>query len=300
MKFKSRYIFMVALSLAGLTASAQAGATEDFAIKATADIGLGKAMSTGYALPGLSAKSSSSDFGVDFGWTFWRQAQNSLEANIGLRYGRTSLKADVSDMDYHYAAPGSADMDNVAYIRYYELDDLHQKVVTDRLAIPLYLNYRYEINDRFSVHALAGMKLGFNVSSKIAQSGCKVYSYGVYPEYDDLMIDASYMNEFGSSTLGRDRAFKPETNTVTFSLMAGVGAEVHVWGPLSADLTFRYEGAVNNIYKSAKSRITTFEADNVPVSYTVAQGQKVKSLSDYLTSSKLSRISCAISLIYRF
>ncbi len=54
------------------------------------------------------------------------------------------------------------------------------------------------------------------------------------------------------------------------------------------------------MYKSTKSGLNTFDAKNAPVRYTVAKGQQVEALSSYLTSSKLSRFSIAISAIYHF
>lgn len=300
MKYRVRYIAMAVAMLSAFTASAQNAVNERFAIKATADIGIGNALSTGFALSGMDTKSSSSDFGVDFGWTFWKHNHNSLEVNIGLGYGRTSLTADLSKLDYHYAAPAEADMDNEPYIRYYELKGMHQKIVSDRMTLPVYLNYRYEISRIFSVHALAGFKFGFNVSSKLDDVKGNVFSYGIYPQYDNLMIDASYMNSFGEAVLDSDQAVKPATNGVTASLMAGVGAEIRIWGPLAADVTLRYEGAMNDTFKSEYSKTGSFDAENAPVSYTVADGQKVQALSGYLSKSKMSRLSCGISLICRF
>lgn len=302
MKFLSRHILVIAALVPVFSAWSQSNANgkEDFSIKANANIGLGNAMNAKYALPEISSKASASDFGIDFGWTFWRQRQNSLEANIGLGYGCTALKAKLPDLDYHYSAPATADMDNEPYIRYCELDGINQKISTGTLSIPVYLTYRYEINDRFSLHALAGMKLGFNVSSKINKSGAKAFCYGVYPQYDDLMIDAPYMNDFGESELGCDQTLKPEVNSAIFSLMAGVGAEARVWGPISAGITFKYEGALSNLYKTIKSDFSTFNPENVPVRYTVAEGQKMMPLSSYLNSSKLSRFAISISLLYHF
>ncbi len=300
MKMKTLYISMIVALLPVFSAGAQSETNEKFAIKATADIGLGRAMSVDCALDNMSAKSSASDFGIDFGWTFWTQRENSLEANIGLGYGSCSLKTSIPGLDYNYSAPAAADMDNVPYIRYYEVEDLHQKIRTNRLVIPIYLNYGYEINERVVLHALLGVKLGFNLSSKITESGCKVFSYGVYPQYDNLMIDASYMNEFGHSVLDKSSTLTSEANGVTASLLTGVGAEVRIWGPVSAELSFRYECGLNDMYKKMKSAPATFSYDNAPVTYTVVDGQKVAALSKYLTRSKISRLSCGISLIYRF
>lgn len=300
MKYNLRYIIMAVAMLSIATASAQSEISEKFAIKATADIGLGNVMQTKYALPNMSSSSSSSNFGVDFGWTFFQVKNHSLEANLGFGYGSTSLTADMSKLDYHYSAPAAADMDMEPYIRYYELSGLHQKIRANILTLPIYLNYRYQINKIVSLHALVGVKLGFNVSSKVNEAHTSAFSYGIYPQYDNLMIDASYMNDFGESVLGTDQALKPEANGVTTSLLAGLGAEVKIYGPLSADVTLRYEGGINDMFKGVSSKLASFDAENAPVKYTVADGQQMTALSSYLCKSKISRLSIAVSLLYRF
>ncbi len=300
MNFKSRYILVVAALIPAFSAGAQDWQNNNFSIKASADIDLVNNMKIDCALPNMSTKSSSSYFGIDFGWTFWKQCNSSFEANIGLGYGRTSLKAKLPELDYHYSAPAAADMDNEPYIRYYELDGLKQTITTDRLAVPIYVTYHYHFNEILSVHALVGLKVAFNVSSKIAKSEGNAFSYGVYPQYDNLMIDAPYMNCFGESRLESDQTLKPKVYLASPSLMAGVGAEVRIWGPISADLTIKYEEVVSNMYKWTASKNSDFNAENAPVRYTVAEGQKVTPLSSYLTTSTLSRLNCSISLLYRF
>lgn len=300
MKLKSLYFTLAVSLLPFVTAAAQDGSSERFAVKLGADIGLGQALSVNNSLPGMSSKTSGSDFGVDFGWTFWSRYQHALEANLGLNYGRISVKADLPGLEYSYAAPASADMDGVPYIRYYELDAMRQKLSIGRLNIPLYLKYSYRINDRFRVHALAGLKTSVNASSSISSSSGTVFSYGVYPEYDNLMIDASYMNEFGESVIDASVTSKPDVHSATFSLLGGIGAEVHIWGPISAEATFKYEGGLNNTFKRWMKAPEVFSSENSPVTYTVADGQTAKSLSHYMTHSKLSRLSLEISVVYHF
>ncbi len=283
--------------------SAQAQTTEPgekFAIKATADIGIGKVLNTKSNLSDLSYKSSGSDFGIDFGWKFWNRKSNSLEANIGVGYSHTSLTADLGKLNYNYSASALADMDGVPYIRYYELGGIHQKIAAERVSVPIYLNYQYQFSKVFGIHALAGIKLGFNVSSKVKETNGTVFSYGVYPQYDNLMIDAPYMNEFGEAILDTDRTRKPEANSLTTSCLLGVGAEVRVGGPFAIDVSLRYEGGFNDMFKKAYNSSAAFNAENAPVRYTVAEGQTAASLSNYLNSSKIAKLSCAISLICRF
>ncbi len=291
---------MAVAMLPAFAVLAQGSGEERFAIKPTVEIGFGDALSTGNAMPGMSTKSSSTDFGVDFGWTVWRSRSNSLEVNFGLGYGSTSLTADLGKLDYHYSAPAAADMDNDTYIRYYELSAMHQKIQAGRVTLPIYLNYRYETSRVVSLHALLGMKFGFSASSKVSQSSGTAYSYGIYPQYDNLLINATYMNEFGTTTLGADRTLKPETNGCTASLLVGAGAEIRLWGPLALDITLRYERGFNDVFKTAAGSVASIDADNAPVTYTVAEGQTVRPLSSYLGGSKISRLSAALSLICRF
>lgn len=300
MKYNVRYIAMVVAMLPGFMATAQTPDNNRFAVRATAEVGLGNSLYTDHVLPEMELKSSSSDYGVSFGSTIWKKNRSSIETNVGLAYGRISLTADLAKMAYHYSAPATADMDNVPYIRYYRIDALSQKIRVERLTLPIYLNYRFQVNKVMSLHALLGFKVGFNVSSKIADTKGEVFSYGIYPQYDDLMIDAPYMNEFGEATLTTGQTFKPRTNDVTLSFMGGLGAEIRIFGPLAVDISVRYEGGISDIFKSELSDVVSYNVDNVPVSYTVAEGQTVEAIPRYLSISKMSRLSLGASLIYRF
>ena len=72
------------------------------------------------------------------------------------------------------------------------------------------------------------------------------------------------------------------------------GAEFRIYGPLTADLSFRYNAGLTNLYKGGTT------TDIAPVSYTVADGQQVLPLCDYFKTSKLSMISLQLARIYRF
>lgn len=292
---------LLSLALTTVVASAQTISDTKFAIKPTADFGLGNTLSLDYAIPGLTGKdSSANEFGIDFGFKIWQLGKNSLEANIGVAFGKIPLTLDLAKMDYHYDAPAEADMDNEPYIRYYELAGIHQEISTKRLSVPLYVNYKYQICKWVGVHAMLGYKFGVCFSPVVSNSIGNVFSYGVYPQYDNLMIDAPYMNGFGETSLSKAQTLKPQVNSFTSAFLVGAGAEVAIWGPLSVDVSLRFEGSMNNIFKGSKSDTGNFDAVNAPVTYTVATGQQVKPLSHYLTLSQFSRLSLAASLIYRF
>ncbi len=280
-------------------ASAQTTDDDKYAIRATAEKNIANALLVDYAVPGMSTSSSSWDYSLEFAWEIWKQGKNVLEANVGLGYGSTTLKAHLPVTDYHYDAPVEADMDAVPYIRYYNLDGLSQKIKTQRFTLPLYVNYRYKFSKVFSLHALFGFRFGFNFKSKLDNEETKVFSYGVYPQYDDLMIDAEYMNEFGARSVGA-KAASPRFNVFNPAFLFGLGAEFRIYGPIALDLSVKYEGGMEDMFKAPVCDITNFDALNAPVTYTVAEGQKVTSLSSYLSMSKMSNLSYAISILYRF
>ncbi len=300
MKFKIAYIVIASALFPAFTGRAQCDCKEDFAIKAVADIGLGKGMDVDGVFPDMTTKSSSHNFELDFGWTFWKQDMNYLEANIGIGYGCTYLKANAPGLDYHYSAAADADMDGDTYIRYYDVKDLHQKIQVESVTLPIYLKYRYRFSKVFSLHAVAGVRLRFNTSSKVSECTGKADSYGVYPQYDNLLIDASYMNMFGETSLDQDRVLAPAVNKCTTSILAGIGADFDICGPLAGSLSLNYERGLKDMFKKGVRDLSGIDAMTAPVTYTVAEGQTVRPLSSYLTRSKISRFSLSVALIYRF
>lgn len=283
--------------LTSLSANAQ-----KYAVKAYGDIGLGKGMSMTTALPGMTSKSSSNGFGVDFGWTFWTKDANSLEANIGLGYRLASATFDIASMSYNYSAPATADQDGNPYQRYTTLSNVHQKINLGYFNIPIYLQYQYRATSWLGVHADFGFGLGFKCAGSVGSTTGMANTYGVYPEYDDLVIKADYLNDFGERFLNGAAKDAPEVKGFSASILAGAGLEFYVGGPVSIDLGVRYNAGLTPVFGkqyniSSTSAIT---AENAPVTYMVAQGQKVKALSDYVTKSHLNPFTLHIGVNVRF
>lgn len=300
MKYKVRSLVLATTIAPALMATAQNTDNEKYLIKATADFGIGNSMATEYTIPGISDKSSSSNFGIEFGWRIWELNRNSLEANVGVGYGFTSLNADLQPMNFHYSAPIEADMDMDPYIRYCDMGDLHQKIKTQTISLPLYVTYRYKASKIFSLHAFLGFRFGYNFSSKVTETSGNIFSYGIYPQYDDLLIDAPYMNQFGNAAIDLDQTLSPKVSRLNSNLMLGIGAELKIYGPLSIDVSMRYEGATTDMFNDMKYDITNFTIYDAPVTYTVKDGQKIKPLTEYLSLSKMSQFRYSASLIFRF
>ena len=273
---------------------------EKFAFKPYANIGLGDAVSIESSLPGVKKSSSSNDFGVDFGWTFWHRQKHSLEANIGIAYSISSVKLGVENFDYSYFEMAESEIDGDSYIRHYELSYLNQKTTLGRVGVPIYLSYAYKCNKWLKIHADLGVSLGFKISSELSNLSGEGYSYGVYPQYDNLKIEDSYINDFGPKTYLKSMCMEPTANSFSCSILTGIGAEFKIYGPLAVDLGLRYNKGLTNLYDSAFEQIGTIGYFDAPVKYIVKEGQQIESLTDYLKTSKLSNMSLKISLLYRF
>lgn len=273
-----------------------------FALKAYDNIGLGKSMSVSDGLQGQTTKSNYNAFGLDFGWTFWRKGMNSLEANIGVGYYSAGATFGLDDMAYHYNAPAIADEDGNEYIRYYELSDLKQKASLGYFSVPIYLEYQIKPLKWLGIHAEVGVNLGFKVHGSTGRSSGLAKAWGVFPEYDDLLIDQDYLDDFGTRPLASATTTKGNMKGFGASIMCGAGFEFYAYEPVSFEVGVRYNAGLTNCFsgKYTVGSAGDFTAETAPVTYTVKDGTQVKSLGDYTTKSKLSPLSLHLGVNVRF
>ena len=84
--------------------------------------------------------------------------------------------------------------------------------------------------------------------------------------------------------------------------MAGAGLEFYVAGPVSIDLGIRYNAGLTDVFTGRYyiDKLSAIKAESAPVTYTVAEGQQVKALSDYVTKSRLNPFSLHLGVNVRF
>lgn len=289
---------IISAVLIGIAAGGAISA-QKFAVKPHAEIDLISGFGFGSSIE-MSAKTGSNEFGADFGYTFLNKAGNRLEVNIGLGYRYLNTTFTAGSFGYDYAAPADADEDGNPYIRFCDVGNLSQKINSGYLTLPVYLQYAYRCTDWLEVQALAGVKLGFNTGAKVNSTSGTVYSYGVFPEYDNLMIDAPYLDDFGEVNLAGREGGRPAANGMTALAMVGAGLSGRIYGPLWFDLGVRYNIGLNDVFEKGIESDGKFTEATAPVTYSVADGTTVKPLSDYLTKGKLSPLSLNIGLTVRF
>ncbi|MDE6491373.1 MAG: PorT family protein, partial [Muribaculaceae bacterium] len=246
MKMTLKYISAALLAVGAMSAHAQ---DNRFSVKAHGEIGLGSAMSMSASQAELSHKSSMNSYGVDFGYTFWQHKGMSLSVNAGLDYDMISAELRVGSMNYDYAAGADADMDGNTYRRYYQLNGLSQDFGVEYLSIPVYVNFTYRFNNWVGVYANVGIRPGFKTGEKVKSLSGEVYSYGIYPQYDNLMMDDEWLNDFGNRRLDESQADAPAVSGFNASILAGAGIEAKIYGPLYINAGVNYSAGLTNVFK---------------------------------------------------
>ncbi len=296
-------ILTAALMLCAPLAGAQASRPDGkYSVKAHTGIGLGKAYSASSAIEGVSLeKASDNSVGVDFRYRFWKKEKLSLGLNAGLDYSWGSQSLRASDLDFNYTAGPDADMDGDSYRRFTTIKGLTQDISLADIGIPVYVDFNWQICDRVSIFAQAGIALRFSTTAKIkgdVSGNCSVY--GIYPQYDNLKIDEEWLNDFGDSHLYGTPVDKPAQNAFTMSIGAGAGARLWLVGPLSLECGISYDYGLMNRLKAAPFAVGDATAESAPMTYTCASGRQLKALSSALSSDKLSKLRLNIGLIFTF
>lgn len=297
MKRTIRYISAALLAVGALGAHAQCRATDGrFSVKAHGEIGIGSALNMTSTRGGITDKSSMNSFGVDFGYTFWRHMDMSLSVNAGLGYDMIGATQSLGNMKYDYDAQADADMDGDTYRRYCELSGVEQKTTAEYLSIPVYVSFTYSFNEWIGAYANLGVRPGFNTGGRIKSYSGKIYSYGIYPKYDNLMMDDEWLNDFGERELTKSQVGQPEFKDFSMSILAGIGVEATICGPLCASVGVNYNAGLTNVFEHDAN-----VGGAAPlVGYTVAQGQRAESLTTMAKKSRISHFGIDIALIFRF
>ena len=271
-----------------------------FSVKPQFSIGLGNSLAMKSDITLQKKNTTSNNFGIDLGFNIWEDTKNYFTLNFGLGYNSINLKLGISDFSYNYFALPSADMDSNTYYRYYDINSLEEEISSSYLTIPVYFGYTYNITKRLGFYLNLGVNIGFKAGSNLKSVSGNGYVYGVYPEYGDLKIDEPYLNGFGNVSFNNAQKQKVNTSGVTGSLLAGLGVDFKVAGPLWVNLGIKYNLGVNNIFKYEDSIKGGFSNTNSPVTYTVAEGEMINPLSNYLSKSNISSLLLDLGITLKF
>ncbi|MCH5230527.1 MAG: hypothetical protein J1F43_01875 [Muribaculaceae bacterium] len=275
-----------------------------FMLKPRVNISLGRSFTIDDSASLMDISSSSMEFGLDFGYILPMKGNFKINLMTGLGYSTGKIDLAVGDLNYNYAAPGSADIDGVAYTRYYEITNLSQGISLNHLTIPIYGDFEYKFSKYVSAYLQVGVKMYCNMGSKVNRFTGDMYAYGVYPEYGDLMINAPYMNDFGNSTIDESTNNDLKFNGAAFDGFGGLGVRAKIYGPLSIEAGINYQVGFSNVIVNTRQpgelitgSITESQAF---ATYTASEGTMLHSLTDYVGNIKRSGLKLNIGLIVKF
>lgn len=273
-------------------------------IKPNVNISLGKVFSINDNSPLIDIASSSLELGIDVGYSIPMKSKLKIAVFTGVGYATGNINMDVGNLNYHYSAPASADMDEDTYVRYYEISNLKQHISLSHITVPLYADFSYKFHKYISGFVQLGVKAYFNMSSKVSSFTGNMYAYGLYPQYKDLIIDAPYMNDFGYSEISGNMESNPQFKGTSFDALMGLGVRANIWGPISIEAGVNYQlglteiiGANPNPNILRDGLVTEAEAF---ATYTVANGTRIHSLIDYMGKIKRNSLKLNVGIIFKF
>lgn len=272
-------------------------------IKPNVNITIGDAITLDNASE-LEYSSSAMSFGVDVGYIIPSRNKFKIGIFSGLGISTASLDMSKAGLQYNYNASSDADMDGDTYIRYYELSNLKESIKLSHVTIPVYVDFDYRISRKFSIFANLGFKAYINAGSKVSDLSGDIYSYGIYPQYQNLVVNESWLNDFGDSSFGIDGQSKKSLfRGFSADFLGGIGVRLNVFGPLAIDVAFMYQAPL--ISRIDDSSLITLPEGNInsseaPVTYTVRDGQVTDfSFLNYY-KAKFNPISLKVGLIFKF
>lgn len=254
---------------------------------------------------GFETTSSGMDAGLDIGYCFGsRKFRMGIFFGAGISTGKFDISA--TGLNYNYSAYSDADMDGEDYQRYYEIERAGMSVKTNHIAVPLYLEFEIRPSRRFSIYLHAGAKGYLNMGSKIENADASLYSYGIYPQHDNLRMDESWLNGFGDAQMTIADYHGDEIfNSIAADAMGGLGLRLLLFGPLSLDVGATYMHTIINRINDdtnydgfrPEGQISQWMA---PVTYTVSGGQVYSNLLTNYCKIKTSPLRLHIGLTFKF
>ncbi len=255
------------------------------------DLSIGDYYSLGSMPPGMSAKSSDSEFGLDLGYIF--PSKGKFKVGLFLGVGFATSKLTLTATDRNFDIDESTDVDGDAYIRQVTVSNIEQSHKIQNIVVPLYFDFEYRFHSYVSAFFRLGGKAYINMGSKSDGMSGSVTAAGLYPQYENLLITENYINGFGTYDLA-DAPFidEPVYNAATFDAFGGIGIRGKIYGPLSVEIGLNYQYGIMNAMDSGDGNSNIVEYIN--------GSNCVKNLALELNQVKRSGLKLSIGLMLKF
>lgn len=269
---------------------------------------------------------SGTEIGAEIGHTFKSSRKTKVGIYTGVGLSNYTMVSDMPEMSYCYKASANEDIDGDVYYRYYSIRNLKYTSSVVDVKVPLYFDLDFRLSDIVHMYLDAGVEAYFNSKQNVEDLSAEYSTYGIYPDYHNLRIDAATLAEMGTSMNGFLENGKLSVAdiedqsiglaTFTLDAVAGLGLRfylarsVNVLKDMALGIGVNYHYGLIN-YRDGKKTLdvnlenpsasNTSPRDNVPVNYSVSAGEKIVNVSHYISDlSRSGVLSGKISITYRF
>ena len=220
---------------------------------------------------------------------------------------QSTIETNFQTSDYYYSTGADVDGDN--YIRHYANFNLSQKMNLTEIVVPVYADLNIKLHQLISLYFDVGVKANLNIGHKVDDTQGSAYIYGVYPQYNNLLMDEHWgYNGFGNKTFkdsDLDNSDLVGVSSFTADAFGGIGLRFNIpTTPLSIDIGAQYQYGVMDIIKPEGNRIELSNNSNSPLVYNTVSGpnstEHVRNLSEVLSSVKRRSLKLSMGIIYKF
>lgn len=273
------------------------------------DIGLNKAYSFKGGEQLTENKAASNAFGIDFGYSFYNHKVFSLGVFTGVGATMSRFNLGIGPMNYAYNT--NADVDGDTYTRHYDNLSLSQTYKLTDLNVPVYMDMNFQLHKIVALYIDLGVKLNFNIGSKITETTGSAYIYGEYtqPEYGNLRLDEHWgFNGFGQTAFSEKDLLHPELQNVsgfTADLLGGFGFRITIpQTPLALDASLNYVMGLTDAVKVTSPQANLSNNITNPIVYNTISGlnstEHVRNISEGLTAIKRQSLRLNIGILFKF
>lgn len=276
-------------------------------LKGHYDIVVGDVFGIGDEADGLGkSKSTATTMGLELGYSFLSEGKLRTALFFGVGMEQSKIDLSYNSSDFFFSSDADVDRDN--YIRHYEGLSLAQTLKLTDLVIPVYLDFSFTTNRLLSVYANLGVRVDLNMSHSIDKTSGTADVYGIYPQYDDLRLDANWgYNGFGEHYYGSQDLITDELDGVagsTLDLMAAAGFRVSIpHTPLAIDWGFGYQRGLMNVFSYDGKPVGFGNGAANPVVYNSISGlnstERLHNLSEGIGSLKRNALKLNLGLILK-
>lgn len=251
------------------------------------------------------------EYGLDFGCALIRKPKFKLNLFTGASFVKSNLEFEQGEFGYkyYYNAPSAADYDGETYRRYYEINNMRAAMEITQIAIPLYLDFDFQFTRRFSAYLQMGVKAFVSTKCTVKDFSADVKTYGVYPQYGNLVMENFKPNEFTNHTVSANSQ-DIETESMITDAFGGIGFRLNLFGSLYLDAAVNYQRSLTPVvtaeeelnlgYRGTGGSSTFVDESKALITYTCAGGEVVKPFTNLFSEIKRDGLKVSVGLLLKF